>query len=123
MSVYERIGGAPAVNAAVDRFYERVLADPMLAPFFKNVSMQRLKAHQFAFLSQALGGPQEYSGAAIARAHVGMRIEQHHFDAVTVHLAETLRELGIGEDIISEVAAAVAPLAGEIVNAPKAAIV
>lgn len=55
ISLYERIGRAPAITAAVDRFYDRVLADPELKNFFNGVSRSRLKAHQFAFLSQALG--------------------------------------------------------------------
>jgi hemoglobin len=88
----------------------------MLEPFFKGIDMARLKAHQFAFLSQALGGPQRYSGASMSRAHSRLRIEQRHFDAVAVHLVEALRELGVSEGIISEVAAAVTPLAGQIVN-------
>ena len=36
---YERIGGAPAVSAVVNRFYEAVLADPALAPYFTGVEM------------------------------------------------------------------------------------
>ena len=60
------LAAKPAVNAAVERFYVRVLADPMLAPFFTDVNMERLKGHQFAFLSQALGGPQQYSGATMS---------------------------------------------------------
>jgi hemoglobin len=121
MTLFEKIGGEPAVNAAVDRFYERVLGDPMLAPFFERISMQRLKAHQFTFLSQALGGPQQYSGASMSAAHARLRIEHRHFHAVSVHLTETLRDLGVGEDIIAEVAAAVTPLASQIVNAPESA--
>jgi hemoglobin len=68
-TIYQRIGGEAAISAAVDRFYERVLADPTLSHFFSGVSMARLKAHQFAFLSQALGGPKQYSGASMRDAH------------------------------------------------------
>lgn len=121
MSLLERIGGEAAVHAAVERFYERVLGDPTLAPFFKHVSMQRLKAHQFAFLSQALGGPQQYSGSSMSAAHARLKIEHRHFQAVSVHLVETLRELGVTEDIVAEVVAAVTPLAGQIVNTPERA--
>ncbi len=116
MTLYDRLGGEPAMLAAVDRFYVRVLADPMLAPFFEGVEMPRLKRHQFAFLSQALGGPAQYSGSSMSRAHARLRIGQRHFDAVAGHLVETLRELGIEESLIGEVAAAVTPLSTEIVN-------
>ena len=33
MSLYERIGGAPAVKAAVDIFYGKVLKDDRIARF------------------------------------------------------------------------------------------
>jgi hemoglobin len=121
MTLYDRIGGEPALNAAVERFYVKVLADPMLAPFFKDIYMPRLKTHQFAFLSQALGGPRQYSGATMSRAHSKLRIEQRHFDAVAGHLVGTLRELCVDEGIIAEVAAVVTPLASQIVNTSGAA--
>ena len=121
MSLYERIGGGPAVSTAVERFYVRVMADPMLEPFFEHVDLARLKSHQLAFLSQALGGPQEYSGSAMSRVHARLRIQQRHFDAVAGHLVETLRELGVGEEIVGEVVAAVTPLASQIVNTVGAA--
>jgi hemoglobin len=121
MTLYDRIGGAPAVNAAVERFYVRVLADPMLEAFFKDIDMARLKTHQFAFLSQTLGGPQKYSGASMRRAHSRLRIEQRHFDAVAAHLVETLRDLGVSESLVAEVAAIVTPLASQVVNTAGAA--
>lgn len=42
MSIFDAIGGAPAVAAAVDDFYARVLGDPALAPFFDTTDMTRL---------------------------------------------------------------------------------
>jgi hemoglobin len=50
-----------------------------------------------------------------------LRIEQRHFDAVAGHLVETLRELGVGEEIVGDVVAAVTPLASQIVNTMGAA--
>ncbi len=116
--LYKRIGGEAAIRAAVDRFYERVLADPSLSHFFNGVGMSRLKTHQFAFLSQALGGPKQYSGSSMNEAHARLAIEQHHFDSVAVHLVETLRELGVPEDIVGEVATAITPLSSQVVNTP-----
>jgi hemoglobin len=83
--------------------------------------MARLKTHQFAFLSQALGGPRQYSGASMSRAHSRLRIERRHFDAVAAHLVETLRELGVSESMVAEVAAIVTPLASQVVNTAGAA--
>jgi hemoglobin len=116
VTLYDQLGGEAAVSAAVQRFYVRVLADPLLAPFFKDVNIARLRSHQFAFLSQALGGPQTYSGLEMAQAHALLSIEQRHFDAVAGHLVETLRELAVPPNLIEQVVAAVAPLAKQIVN-------
>jgi hemoglobin len=118
-TLYQRIGGEPAVNAAVDRFYEKVLADPALHPFFIHVNVGRLKAHQFAFLSQTMGGPKQYTGGSMDAAHAKLAIEQHHFDLVATHLVGTLRELGVTEDVVTEVVQALTPLAAQIVNTPS----
>ena len=115
-TLYERLGGEAAIGVAVDVFYRRVLADSELASFFEHVDMRRLRAHQLAFLSQALGGPRRYSGASMAKAHARLAITQHHFNLVAAHLVETLRELGVTQQIINEVCSAVVPLASEIVN-------
>ena len=116
-SLYGRLGGEIAIGAAVDRFYERVLADPDLHHFFSDTSMVRLKAHQAAFLSRALDGPKHYPGADMEFAHGRLTIERRHFDLVATHLVEALRELGVSEAVIGEVAEAVTPLASDIVNA------
>jgi hemoglobin len=122
--VYHRREGRMSLKQLIgldNRSQEYALAEPMLASFFTGVNLPRLKAHQFAFLSQALGGARQYTGASMAQAHARLRIEQHHFDRVATHLVETLRELDVKEDWIAQVAAAVTPLASEIVNTRGAA--
>ena len=53
-SIYDAIGGQAALEAAVERFYERVTADALVAPFFAGMDMRKLKVHQLAFLGQAI---------------------------------------------------------------------
>lgn len=105
-SIYEQIGGEPAMNAAVDIFYKKVIADPLLAPFFDGIDLDRQRKMQKAFLSQVLGGPQQYSGKAMRAAHKrqveeGMGIE--HFNHVATHLQNTLQELNVPGDLVSEI--------------------
>ena len=50
-SIYERIGGSESVAAAVELFYERVLGDPVLRPYFADTDMRGLKTHMRAFLA------------------------------------------------------------------------
>jgi hemoglobin len=106
-SLYERIGGAAAVKAAVDTFYGKVLADPRIARFFEGVDMAGQIGKQRAFLVMAFGGPNAYSGADMRRGHahlVAQGLDDSHFDAVVENLAATLTELGVGPAEIAEVA-------------------
>ncbi len=116
-TIYEAIGGDTALAAVVDDFYDRVLADDELAGFFAGTNMTRLKARQVEFFAAALGGPVLYSGASIRDAHRGRGIGQHHFDLVAGHLVAALTAAGVPGETITQIVAAVAPLAGEIVTA------
>ena len=123
VSVYEHIGGENAVNVTVEAFYQRVLADPILVPFFIDMDMAMLKRQQVIFFSQALGGPEVYRGPDMKTAHAHMAIEQQHFDRVAEHLVATLQSLGVPQQHIDSIVQTVGPLAADIVNTknePKA---
>jgi len=115
-TLYERLGGAPAISAVVDAFYERVLADGDLRPFFVQTNLQWLKGRQKQFFGQALGGPEIYKGRPMREAHAHLPIEQKHFDRVAEHLIAVLKDVNVSVDLIQEVVAVVAPLAVDIVN-------
>ena len=119
-TLYDRPGGEPALRKAVELFSGRVLADPQLSHFFTGIPISRLQSHQYAFLSQACGGPRQYQGESMAQAHAHLSIEQEHFDAVAGHLIETLRSLGVNEEMIAEVVGTLAPLASQIVTSSTA---
>ena len=119
MSIYDSIGGAPAIRAAVDDFYARVLADARLAPFFTGTDLHRLKAHQRTFIAAAVGGPEIFAGRNMASAHAGLGIGDGDFDAVVGHLAGTLTGLGVPEGMIGQIGGALAPLRDDIVTTPS----
>ena len=119
-TVYEQLGGAVAVTAAVDMFYQRVLADPLLKTFFAAVDMESLKSQQIDFFTQALGGPADYRGPNMKQAHAHLQIQQAHFDRVAGHLVDTLSALEVPQNLIDTVVSAVGPLAVDIVNTPGA---
>ncbi len=107
-SLFEQIGGEAAVNAAVDIFYRKVLADYRINRFFDNVDMEQQAAKQKAFLTMAFGGPNNYTGTDMRNAHarlVKMGLDDSHFDAVMEHLGGTLKELNVSDNLIAQVAA------------------
>jgi|SRR5579862_1805803 len=108
VTLYEQLGGAPAVEAAVDQFYRKVLTDPRVSRFFESVDMDRQRAKQKAFLTMAFGGPHNYSGKDMRHGHahlVAMGLNDSHVDAVIELLGATLRDLGVAEPLIQQVAA------------------
>ncbi|NUM52111.1 MAG: group 1 truncated hemoglobin [Candidatus Hydrogenedentes bacterium] len=107
-TLYEQLGGAAAVDAAVDLFYRRVLSDDRIAHFFDGVDMARQAAKQKAFLTYAFGGPNDYTGLDMRRGHahlVQRGLNDSHFDAVVEDLGATLQEMGVAQDLIDQVAA------------------
>ena len=91
-NLYERIGGEAGIEQLVKSFYNRVLADEELAPFFEHVPMDKLRTMQKEFFSEALGGPLFYSGRPLREVHAGKGIKKEHLRRFTDHLFEVLDE-------------------------------
>ena len=108
-TLFEKLGGKDAVDLAVDKFYERVLADDRIKHFFANTDMNKQRSHQKAFLTYAFGGSTTYDGRYMREAHKELVETQglgsEHFDAVAEDLMTTLKEMGVPDDLLAEVAA------------------
>lgn len=105
-SLYERIGGEPAVRATVVKMYDKILNDPSLAPFFEHIDVQKLRLSQTAFVTYAFGGPNHYKGKSLNHAHQGAvksGLDDKHFDRVAVHLSDAMKELNVPQPLIDEV--------------------
>jgi hemoglobin len=106
LSLYERIGGAAAVDAAVDVFYSKVLSDYRINRFFDNIDMKKQAIKQKAFFTVAFGGPNNYTGSDMRHAHarlVKIGLNNDHFNVVMEHLEATLKELNVTQELIEEV--------------------
>ena len=106
-SLYKRLGGAPAIKAAVDVFYGKVLADDRIRHFFDGVDMERQRAKQRGCLTMVPGGPHGYTGQNMRDGHrhlVAQGLDDSHVDAVIELLGATLKELGVSDADILGVA-------------------
>jgi hemoglobin len=102
-NLYNEIGGEEKVGQMVDDFYNRIMKDDSLNHFFKETNMEKQRKHQTNFLSYALGGPNQYSGRAMAQAHSGLNTQDTHFDSIIEHMREAMKKHQIGEDHIEQV--------------------
>ena len=95
--LFDLIGGRTNINAATEVFYDRVLQDDNLRPFFEGVDMAHLRSRQAMFISMLLGG-RVYTGKNIHDAHARSReqgLNQAHFDLFLKHFQAALEEVGI----------------------------
>ncbi|MCL4113120.1 UNVERIFIED_CONTAM: hypothetical protein GTU68_044214 [Idotea baltica] len=106
-TLYEKLGGQVAVDAAVDIFYRKVLVDERVNFFFDDVDMDKQIPKQKAFLTMVFGGPNSYTGKDMRQGHkhlVARGLNDTHVDIIIEHLGATLSELGVGDEDIQQVA-------------------
>jgi hemoglobin len=101
-SLYEWIGGLPALNRLTRRFYERVRDDPTLAPIFAEMSVEHPK-HVAAFIAEVFGGPAEYSTSRgghrhMVQRHLSRHLTQEQRRAWVALLLDTADELNMPDD-------------------------
>jgi len=107
-SLFERLGGQDAVNAAVDVFYRKMLMDERVSYFFDDIDMEQQILKQKGFLTMVFGGPNQYSGKSMREGHahlVKRGLNDAHVDIVIEYLGATLTELGAAMEDIEHVAA------------------
>lgn len=118
-SLFNRIGGEGAVNAAVDIFYRKVLSDSSISNFFDSTDMAAQHQKQKSFLTMAFGGPNNYSGQDLRAAHaplVAKGLNDSHFGAVAGHLQATLQDLDVAPALIDEVMAIAGTTHDDVLN-------
>jgi len=111
-NLYELIGGGRTIEAATERFYERVLQDERLRPFFAHTDMAHLRSRQAMFVSMLLGGS-VYTGKDIHGAHAPVRnqgLTEAHFDLFLEHFRAALVEVGVEPENAAKV---IKPLDGK----------
>ena len=117
-STYARLGGHDAVKLAVEQLFDRLIADPELAPYFADKDVGRHARHVRPFIAAALGGPELYRGRDMVTAHAGLGITDAHFDRTVGHIVAVFRGLGVDPELIGEVGATLEPLRAAVVQAP-----
>ncbi|GAX15632.1 hypothetical protein FisN_3Hh104 [Fistulifera solaris] len=121
-----KLGGKQVLNAAVDRFYDRLLQDPELQRFFHGNNISVLKWHQFNFMSIAFTTmPKDLDVEhLVLNKHAKlfeMGLNESHFDLMMKHLRSTFEELDIDKALIQEAVQVLTPMRSLFEQGGKAA--
>ena len=89
-SLYDRLGGKPAIQAVVDDFIGNVAADARINQSFARANIPRLKMMLVEQICEASGGPCKYTGKSMPEAHKGMGVTDADFTALVEDLVKSL---------------------------------
>jgi len=101
-TLYEWMGGMPALLRLMTTFYDRVPSDPILAPVFAGMSSEHPK-HVATFLAEVFGGPKGYSSdlgghGNMIRRHVGRALTETQRSRWLQFLLQCADEVGLPSD-------------------------
>ncbi len=102
-TLYDQLGGFAAVRKLVSDFYDRVLDEEDLVPFFHDTEMANLIDHQTKFWATLLGGPASYTDEQLHKIHASRGIQGRHFDLMVDLAKETLEDGDIDEQQIASI--------------------
>jgi len=117
-TLYERLGGHDGIRAVVDDFYDRLVDDEAIGPFFEGSDMELLRRTQTDFLCEAAGGPETYDAAPIREAHLHVPFTPEHIQRAVELLEESLDAFDVPEEDADKVVEAVAAYEADLLAAP-----
>jgi hemoglobin len=115
-SLYDRLGGLPAITAVVEQSVDRHASDPITRRSFEGINLNALKKSIVSQVCNATGGPCKYEGASMIKAHQGLAITPLEFDTAVGHIGETLDQLHVGAREKKEFLQMLAPMKSDIVG-------
>jgi hemoglobin len=115
-SLYDRLGGQPAVSAVIDDFVVRVAADTRINQKFARSNVDRVKFLLKEQVCAVTGGPCKYTGRDMKTTHKNMKVTEGEFNALVEDLVASLDQFKVPEKEKSELLGILGPLKDQIVE-------
>lgn len=125
-TLWDRLGGEPAVKAVVHDFVAKAAANPKV-DFTRGgkypidaAGVANLEKLLVDLVSATTGGPRKYTGRDMKSSHQGMAISEAEFGAIAGDLIATLQKYKVPQKEIDELVAIVASTKPDIVEGAAA---
>ena len=115
-SLYDRLGGKPAITVVVEDFVGNVVSDDLIKARFASTDAPVFKALLVDQICEATGGPCKYTGKNMREAHAGMKISDAEFGALVNDLKKPLDKNKVPAREQGELLGALGGMHDDIVN-------
>src|SRR5919205_3034012 len=107
-SVYDALGGDPALLGLADAWHQRVMADPVASHPFSHGVRPDHSARLAAYWGEALGGPPAYSArfgdeTSVVRLHSGHGPHEEMDRRAIACFDQALRDAGLTDEPLRQV--------------------
>lgn len=99
-TLFEQLGGEPKLRGIIERFIDRLFADPMIGFFFRSADRERIKQKEYEFAAAHLGAAVQYTGKPIGQAHAAHPIMGGQFARRLELLKQTLKEADAPSNVV-----------------------
>ena len=113
-TLYDRLGGDPAVTAVVQGMLAYSLDDPRISEKFSNSNLERLEKLLINHLCDIADGPCTYEGQHMRVAHHGLGIESMHFNALVENMQKAMDDEGISFSTQNKLLGRLAPMHDDV---------
>lgn len=115
-TLYERLGGKPALTAVVNELWTVVAADARINGRFGKTDPKVFGGQLVEFLCQGSGGPCKYKGADMKAAHTGMMLTDAEFTALAEDTVKALDKFKVPATEKNEVIALLGSMKADVIN-------
>lgn len=115
-SLYDRLGGLPAIKAVVHDFVKECAADPRINKRFAKTKVPQFEKKLVDQVCEATGGKCKYKGKNMADAHKGMKITEEEWTATVEDLTKALDKHKVPQAEKDELLGALGPMKPDIVG-------
>lgn len=118
-TLYDRLGGDVFIHMLVCNFFDEIVENPGLQPFFRNISVSALKTHQVKLFRVIFGKEEEkpeeedlldYMLRTHTRLFRELGLNEAHFDMVASCFVQGLQTFQVDQGMVDECVAILVPL-------------
>jgi len=114
--LFDALGGKPGIDALVQDFVPRLVADATIGAFFKDTNLRELKKQLADQLCAVSGGGCTYEGDDMKHAHATMKIAKADFNRMVEVLQDAMDARAIPFADQNRLLARLAPMHRDVIT-------